>query len=246
MKESSTPRDHRKRDDAHDEVLPGLPASALPPPLAGALAADLAHLTPVPTRRPVRSLLALLALGLATPVAVRLIVGLRPDWGQLPGGAMAIGAAGWLALFVVPLTLAVLPDRGQVLANHRRAGRAALVSIAVAIGLVVIAPVGPETDVLPGGVADNLPLAWHCARSALTMALPLVVLVAWSLRRLLPVGSGRIGAAVGAAGAALGGLSLHLGCGYGGLHHLLMGHAGGFLLGVLAGGIIVAAVARRA
>jgi hypothetical protein len=55
-----------------------------------------------------------------------------------------------------------------------------------------------------------------------------------------------VGAAVGAAGAALGGLSLHLGCGYGGLHHLVMGHAGGFVLGVAAGGIVVAAVARRA
>ena len=229
------------------EEVPGLPPSLPPPPLARTLAGELGRLQPVSTRRPVRSLLALLALGLLTPVAVRLIVGLRPDWAQLPAGSVALGAVGWLVLFVVPLALALVPDRGQVLANHRRAGIAALVSIAAAIVLVIVAPVAPgETDVLPGGVAENLPLAWHCARAALTIALPLVALGAWVLRRLLPVGRMQIGAAVGAAGAALGGLSLHLGCGYGGLHHLVMGHGGGFVLGVVAGGIVVAAVARRA
>jgi hypothetical protein len=223
------------------------PRELAPPPPAAALAADLGRLQPVRTRQPARSLLTLMALGLLTPIAVRLIVGLRPDWAQLPAGPVALGTVGWLVLFVVPLALAVLPDRGQVLANHRRAGIAALASIAAAIALVIVAPVAPgETDVLPGGIAENLPLAWHCARSALTIALPLVALGAWLLRRLLPVGRMRIGGAVGAAGAALGGLSLHLGCGYGGLHHLVMGHGGGFVLGVAAGGIIVAAVARRA
>jgi hypothetical protein len=234
-------------DRGNVDDVTGLPPSLPPPPLAPALAGAIGGLQPVPTRQPARSLLALLALGLLTPVSVRLIVGLRPDWAALPAGPLTLGAMGWLVLFVVPLALAVLPDRGQVLANHRRAGIAALASIAAAIALVLMAPVAPgETDVLAGGVADNVALAWHCARSALTVALPLVVLGAWVLRRLLPVGRLRIGAAVGAAGAALGGLGLHLGCGYGGLHHLVMGHGGGFLLGVAAGGIIVAAVARRA
>jgi hypothetical protein len=237
--------DPRSADEAMGTafVPPSLPA----PPLSPQLAADLRDLRPVPTRRPWRSLLALAACALLTPVSVRLIVGLRPDWDQLPMGLTVMGAAGWLLLFIVPLGLAVLPARGQVLANHGRAGMAALASIAGAVILVLLAPVAPgATDVVGGGVAENLPLAWHCARSALTIALPLVAVGAWVLRRLVPVGAMRVGAALGAAGAAMGGLSLHLGCGYGGLHHLLMGHAGGFVLGVLAGGIVVAAVARRA
>jgi hypothetical protein len=236
-----------KADESRTEPLPPIaPAELPPPPLGAALRTQLGQLGPVRTRTPARSLALLLGVGLLTPIAVRLIVGLRPDWAQLPALPRALCAVGWLALLVVPLALAVLPPRGQVLANHRRAGIAAMASIAAALLLVVLAPVGSETDVLGGGVGENLPLAWHCARSALLIALPLLAVGAWLLRRLVPVGAMRIGAALGAAGAAGGGLSLHLGCGYGGLHHLIMGHGGGFVLGVAAGAIVIAAIAAKA
>src|SRR5436853_5851809 len=107
------------RGNDHDLDEPAArfaPQDLPPPPLAPQLAADLAKLRPVPTRRPWRSLLTLVALGLLTPLAVRLIVGLRPDWAQLPPGPLAMGTLGWLALFIIPLALAVLPARGQVLA----------------------------------------------------------------------------------------------------------------------------------
>ena len=226
---------------------PPLPSALVPPAPAGRLRAELANLKPVPTRVPTRQFLWLATVALLAPLVLRLLVGLRPDWAHLPTGQVVLGIVGWLAAFLLPLALAVIPPRGQVLGNQRRAGWTALASVAAAVMLAFAAPVAPGQTAMPGGgLADNLALGWHCAQSALLIMVPVLGLGIWTLRQVLPMGAGRVGAALGAAGAALGGLSLHLGCGYGGAHHLLLGHAGAVALGALLGGIVVAAVAGRA
>jgi len=58
------------------------------------------------------------------------------------------------------------------------------------------------------------------------------------------VGSWRVAAALGAAGGALGGLTLHFICGFGGGLHVGLAHAGAVVLGAGIGALVLSPFLR--
>jgi hypothetical protein len=67
----------------------------------------------------------------------------------------------------------------------------------------------------------------------------------WAIRGLVPTGGASLGAAIGAGGGALAGLSLHVLCAVPGGAHAALGHGGGVVLGLLAGAALGAIAGLR-
>jgi hypothetical protein len=76
------------------------------------------------------------------------------------------------------------------------------------------------------------------------VSLPLMLTGALLLRRLFPIGSARIAAALGALGGATAGLVLHLSCPIGGALHVGLSHAGGVALGAALGMLLLPRLLR--
>jgi hypothetical protein len=209
--------------------LPNLPAPA-PPPLSQLLEAELAQLTPVSTRRPVRQLALLVAVSLIYGAGVLAMLTLRRDLHELPMGWLVGVGLAWLLGFVVPVYLATVPRTGAVMPRWKLAGASAIIGALgfVALGLAL----HPTTP------SRAPPLGWEhftsgrgCLEFGLATALVPVVVGAIFLRGALPVGSRPIAAALGAGGGSLGGLMLHLHCPVTeGLH-----------IGLMHGGVVVIA-----
>jgi hypothetical protein len=152
----------------------------------------------------------------------------------------------WLAGFVVPLALAVLPRRGQVLPDGVRAGRAAFLtcSTLVLVGLLFTVD-APGATILPRTTwAGFAKLWWHCVSFGLKVSIPLLIFSALVLSRVAVISVGRLGAAVGAAGGALAGLTLHGLCPYGGAVHVGLAHGGGVVIGAIIGALWLPALVR--
>lgn len=210
------------------DELSKLPPPA-PPALSHMLEAELAQLTPVATRRPLRQLALLLGVSLVYGAGLLVMLAVRRDAHELPmGWLVSIGLA-WLLGFIVPVTLATVPRTGSVLPRWRLAGLAALVAAIAMIGLgLVLHPAGAHSATLGwGGVVRG----YGCLASGLETALVPVVIGTIFLRRSLPVGSRWIAAGLGAGGGSLGGLVLHLHCPI----------ADGVHVGLVHGGVIAIA-----
>jgi hypothetical protein len=190
--------------------LPGLPAP-IPPPPSALLEAELAQLTPVGTRRPMRQLTLLVAVSLIYGAGVLAVLTLRRDLHELPMGWL-IGAGGaWLAGFVVPVYLATVPRPGSVMPRWKLAGASAIVGALGFIGLgLTLHPSGPSS--VPQLGWEHFASGRGCFEFGLATALVPVVVGAIFLRGALPVGSRWAAAALGAGGGSLGGLMLHLHC----------------------------------
>jgi len=209
--------------------LPNLPAPA-PPPLSQLLEAELAQLTPVSTRRPVRQLALLVAISLIYGVGVLAWLTLRRDLHELPMGWLVSAGLAWLLGFVVPVYLATVPRAGAVMPRWKLAGASAIIG---ALGFIALG-----LALHPSAPTSAPPLGWEhfmngrgCLEFGLATALVPVVVGAIFLRGALPVGSRPIAAALGAGGGSLGGLMLHLHCPItDGLH-----------VGVMHGGVVVVA-----
>lgn len=211
-----------------------------PPPPGAALAGAVAAMQPVRTRVPIRALLLVLAVGLLWPI-VAVVGSRRADLPFLPASWVVVMALVWTGGVVAPLVAAILPRRGQVLADTARAGRVAAVCSAVLVLLGLVATVDVAETVIP----RSFPAAWwHCISYGLRVTAPVLLIGALVLARKHPVGSWRVGAALGAAGGALGGLTLHFICGYGGGLHVGFAHAGGMVVGALVGAAVLARVLR--
>ena len=213
-------------DDLPD--LANLPPPA-PPPLSQLLEAELAQLTPVSTRRPMRQLALLVAVSLIYGAGVLAMVTLRRDLHELPMGWMVGAGLAWLLGFVVPVYLATVPRAGAVMPRWKLAGASAIIGALgfIALGLA-LHPSGPSSAQLGWG---NFMAGRGCLEIGLATALLPVVVGAIFLRGALPVGSRPIAAALGAGGGSLGGLMLHLHCPISeGLHS-----------GVMHGGVVVVA-----
>ena len=208
------------------------------PPLGPALERHLDQLAPVKTRRPPRSALWVLASGVATFLVALLLSGTRQDLGALPLWWVTLIAGVWLAGFLIPLWLVLLPARGQVLPSPGHAGPAAIVGAGalVAMGLLLTIDVPGKTMILEAGDARLVEMWWHCIGRGLALAAPVMVAAGLVLRRLFPVGQIRVAMAIGAGSGALGGLTLHLSCGIGGGLHVGFAH----------GGVVVASAAVAA
>jgi hypothetical protein len=212
-----------------------------PPPASKTLLEAVSTMRPVRTRVPGRTLLVVLGVGLIWPVAA-VLHGTRPDLPFLPVAWVVLMALAWAAGVVAPLVAALIPRRGEVLPDGARAGRvaAACASLLVLLGLVATVDV-PGKTVIPLSFGRAW---WHCVSFALKVAAPVLIAGALVLRRLHPVGSWRMAAALGAAGGALGGLTLHFICGYGGGLHVGLAHAGSVALGAAIGAVVLAPFLR--
>jgi hypothetical protein len=200
-----------------------------PPPLPPALEAELARLTPVATRRPLRQLALLIAISLVYGAGLVVMLTVRHDVHELPMGWLVSTGLAWLLGFVVPITLATVPRAGSVMPRRRLAGIASVVAAIAMIGLgLVLHPAG-EHSVSLGW--DGVVHGYGCLANGLETAIVPVVVGTICLRRALPVGSRWIAAGLGAGGGSLGGLVLHLHCAI----------ADGVHIGLVHGGVIAIA-----
>jgi len=219
--------------------LSRLPPPA-PPPLPPLLEAELAELTPVATRRPLRQLVLLVAISLIYGAGLLAMLTMRRDMHELPMGWLVGAGLAWLLGFVVPVYLATVPRTAAVLPRWRLAGVSAIAGSLGFIGLgLLLHPSGPSSAHLDWA---HFGRGYGCLEFGLATALVPVVAGAIFLRGVLPVGSRWIAAALGAGGGSLGGLMLHLHCPItDGLHVGLM-HGG--VVAVAAG--LAAALVPRA
>ena len=222
--------------------MPPRPPGDLPPPNAALLAA-IVEMKPVRTRVPLTALLILAGTAAAIVAAFLIARGLRPDLHALPAAWVVAMALAWATGLATVLLAVALPRRGDVLPDTARAGRAALV---VSIGLILLGLVAtvdaPGATRMPRGTfaADW----WHCTRVSLGLTLPFLLVGALCLRRLFPLGGIRAAAALGAAGGAVAGLTLHFNCPLGGGLHVGLAHAGGVALGALLGMLLLPRLLR--
>lgn len=221
------------------------PSERPAPPPSAALLAAMEPLKPVRTRTP-RLALAVVALaGAVWPLYAVAVKPWRADLDALPWTWFVPVALLWLGGFVVPLTLALLPPKGQVLPDSGAAGRAALVAAAglTLVGLFTVD--APGRTRLPADTwADFSHWWWHCISFSLKVVIPSLVVGIAALARVMLVGAARLGAAVGAAGGALAGLTLHGLCPYGGVLHVALAHGGGVVLGAVLGAVTFPLVKR--
>ncbi|HEU4727894.1 MAG TPA: NrsF family protein [Kofleriaceae bacterium] len=209
--------------------LPDLPPPT-PPPLSAQLEAELAQLSAVAPRRPLRQLALLVGISLIYGAGVLAWLTLRRDLAELPMGWVLGAGLAWLFGFVVPVYLATVPRSGAVMPRWKLAGASAIVG---AVGFVALG-----FAIHPSGPSSAPPLGWEhfargygCLEFGLATAIVPVVVGAIFLRGTLPVGSRGIAAALGAGGGSLGGLMLHLHCPITeGLH-----------VGLIHGGVVVVA-----
>jgi hypothetical protein len=203
---------------------------------------------PVRTRVPLRGLALIAAAASISPLLTLVSRPLRPDLAALPRWWVFGAGAIWMAGFVVPLCLAVLPRRGQVLPDSARAGAAAALAGAalVLMGLLFTVDAQGITR-LPATAWDGFfPRWWHCLSFGLSVTLPTLAVGALLLHRVVVARPAAVGAAVGAAGGAFAGLTLHGICSFGGGVHVGLAHGGGVLVGALVGGLSWMLLARGA
>jgi hypothetical protein len=233
------------RDDLPDRALP--PARLEAPPPSPELLAALRGMQQVRTRTRFGALALVAAVGLLWPAGVLARGVYRPDLGALPLGWVVAAAALWAAAFVLSLTAALVPRRGDVLPAPDRASR---VGGAALLGLLVFTLLAtlevPGVSLHP---ADRnmtlLQSCVHCAKFVVGISLPFVLVGLFALRRLVPMGRARVGLALGAAGGAVGGLVLHFICPYAQTAHVVLGHVGGAILAAAVGAGLLGALLRR-
>jgi hypothetical protein len=139
----------------------------------------------------------------------------------------------WTALVVASLFIAL--GRGR-----RGLGGPVVLSMVEAIGIPLLFVVLGLVWLAPGsptafGDFGTPTLHGSCLAIGIAVALPMLVVASWSLRRSFPSGAGWRGAAVGASIglAAASVLTLHCGSTSGG--HIALAHGGPILLATLAG-----------
>jgi hypothetical protein len=190
---------------------------------------------PVRTRSPGRTLAALLAVWSLYAAIPLVAFRLRPDLPFLPAAWVATVGLVWLLGFVVPLAMAVMPRQGQVLPDGARA-----LSTAAAAAAVMVLVSAVFTAEAPGHSA-SLPLligVRNCLTFAVIFSVIPVGTALFVLRRALPAGSWRVGAAVGAASGALACLVLHLLCPVAGASHTVFAHASAVVVCGALGAVI--------
>ena len=205
-------------------------ACPLAPPPSPTLLNAVASMRPVVTRVPVRAVFAILTVALLYPLGT--LLWMLPRLHLHPATATWVVALVWAGA-VAWLARAVLPAAGQVLPDTTRAGytTAAVIVGLVSLCLLTTSPVPSTTSFLHDW--------WHCAFFSVRVTVPALVVALFALRGLFPIGSVRIGAAIGAAGAALAGLTLHFICPFGGRLHVALAHGGGVLLGASLGALVL-------
>lgn len=236
-------------DSDGDELGAGIGGrlDAAPPPPAAELLAKLGGMKAVRTRGRFAALAAVGAAGIVGPIALLILMPWRRDLSALPPAWVAGAAAIWFGGFAASLVAALVPARGDVLPSAGRASRVALAAFAALAAFTLFGSVeapGISPRVPPGA----WPLVVSCLR-CISVLLPVAVVFLLAgivvLRRVLPMGARRIGAALGAAGGAMGGFVLLWHCPLAQTAHVVLGHLGGVLLAAAAGALLLPALLER-
>ncbi|HVZ72754.1 MAG TPA: NrsF family protein [Polyangia bacterium] len=217
----------------------GALASSLPPPPSSDLLADVGSMRPVRTRVPLLALCIVAVAAAVYPVVGLAIYPLRPDLAALPTWWLVSVALVWLAGFIVPLTLAIMPRAGHVLPDGARAGRVAGLACLTAVLLGLLFTIdAPGVTIVPTSVWEMFRRYWWgCVSFGLKISIPAVLVAAAVLRKVAVTRLPSLGAAVGAAGGAFAGLALHALCPVGGAWHVGLAHGGGVVIGATIGAL---------
>ena len=231
--------------DFDDRALP--PGQLEAPAPSNELLNAIQGMKPVRTRTRFGALAAVALVGLIWPALVLTLHAYRPDLGALPLGWVIAAAALWGAAFIMSLTAALVPRRGDVLPAPGPASRVGGVALGGLFAFALAASVQvPGVSLRPEDAHMTLMRSCvHCASFVLEIAVPFLIVGLYALRRLVPMGRARIGLALGAAGGAMGGLVLHFICPFAGTAHVLFGHVGGTILAAVAGAALLPALLRR-
>ena len=216
-------------------------ARITPPPPAPDLLRKVGEMKPVRTRSRFGAFLVVLAVGLVWPVVTLVRGPLRPDLGALPAAFVAGGAVLWGLALLASLAAALVPGRGDVLPSAPRASRIGLASL---LALLLFSSLA--TTAVPGvslRLEDThmslLRSCLACGAYVFFVAVAFLGLGFFALRRVLPMGGGRIGVALGAAGGAAGGLALHFHCPIAVTSHVVLGHVGGAIVAAAIGALLL-------
>ena len=160
--------------------------------------------------------------GTAWLVAMLSILGIRPDWRDLPAPAVAATIAGLLAAALLASASGLARGRSMVGNTTESLSLAAWGAPPLLLLLVVmIDPRGTSTAAAP----DTLLLhAWPCGLLTLLIALPLLGIALVVLRGLTLSRPGLAGACLGLAAATWAHLLMRVHCPLGGAGHAILGH----------------------
>ncbi len=216
-------------------------AEGMAPPPGPVLLAALEGMGAVRPRSPRKALAAIVVVALVYPAFLLWQLGPRADVGLLSVAWVVGTAVAWAAVTAMLLIRAVLPPPGEVLPDSLRVGQIAAWSAAalVLLGLVATAEAPGATN-----LSTFLHDWWGCTSIGLRIVVPVLAVGAGVLHGLHPVGSGRIGAALGTAGGALAGLLLHFVCGLSSGFHVSLAHGGVSVLGALLGAALLRPLLR--
>jgi hypothetical protein len=223
-------------------------ASAVPPPPSPALLEAWKATKPGRGRgrRPRRTLFVVMALALLVPLHTLSIIPLRQDLAGLPRLWLVLATIIWAGAFGLSLASALLPPPQQVLPQAARASRAALLATLGLVAFGLLFTRDAASTLMPDMTwAAFAHYWWHCVSFGLRITAPVLIAGWLALRRLTWVGRGRLGMAIGAAGGALAGLTLHGICPFGGALHVGLAHGGGVAVGAMLGGALFLVLPSR-
>jgi Negative regulator of sigma F len=211
------------------------------PPASASLLGAVGAMKPARTRTRFGAFAVVCLVGLGWPAFTLAQAPFRRDLAALPAVWIALGAALWAAAFALSLSAALVPRRGDVMPSAGIAARLALGAMATLLVFVALwIPSVPGVSLHPADLGvSTLQSTWGCAKVVLETAIPVVLLGFVVLRRVLPVGGRAAGVALGAAGGALGGLTLHFVCPMATTSHVLIGHVGAMIVASVVGALLL-------
>jgi phosphotransferase system glucose/maltose/N-acetylglucosamine-specific IIC component len=215
-------------------------AESAPPP-GPVLLAAVDGMNAVRPRSPRQAFAAIVIVAILYPAYLLWRLGPRSDLPAMSVAWVVGTAVAWAAAAALLLARAVLPPPGEVLPDAPRVGRTAGWTAAALVLLGLVATAEEPGSASLASFSRNW---WRCASIGFYIVLPVLTAGGLMLRRLHPVGSGRVGSALGAAGGALAGLTLHFVCGIGSGLHVSLAHGGVSVLGGLLGALLLRPVLR--
>lgn len=212
---------------------------ALLPALSPTLEAELRSLAAVAPRRPRLQFATLVAISLIWAGTALVVLGLRPDLGELPRAWFVATGLSWLCGFAVAAFVALVPRTRSMTPRWQAATAAAVIApLALVIAGLSVTRHGPHS--VHYGLSTLLQ-GHTCMWIGLAIAIVPAIFGARLLRGALAIRSRHVAAALGAASGCIGGLVLHVHCPIADGYHVGVIHAGVVVIAAL----LAAAMAPR-